>query len=426
MRILSIFGTRPEAIKMAPVVMELGKYPDEFESIVCVTAQHRDMLDQVLELFEIKPHLDLNLMEERQSLPSLTARAITAISETLERVHPDLVLVQGDTTTAMIAGLAAFYQQIPVGHVEAGLRTLSRYSPFPEEINRRLLGSLATYHFAPTRRAASALQREGIPEENIFMTGNTVIDALHWISKRPPRVQTLDCLTSLGLASERPASHNGFRTLLVTAHRRESFGGPLADVCRAIKSLVQRNPDVRIVYPVHLNPNVRRPVFEILGATPRIHLIDPVPYETLVHLMIRSYLILTDSGGLQEEGPAFGKPVLVLRQDTERPEAVEAGTAKVVGTDSNAIVEEAERLLHDQEAYRQMARVVSPFGDGHAAEHIVEIIRKCPLGVICSSVAPAERSVIGQRLVLAGESGGADPSGHGFGSAIPPLKHPQG
>ena len=376
MRVLSIFGTRPEAIKMAPVVMELGKYPGEFESIVCVTAQHREMLDQVLDLFEIKPDLDLGLMEENQTLASLSARVITGLDKVLDSVRPDLVLVQGDTTTAMVAGLAAFYRQIAVGHVEAGLRTLSRYSPFPEEMNRRLLGALATYHFAPTERAAGALRREGISEENIFLTGNPVIDALHWIGGRPPSDTTLRLFDSLGLDNEGDGSQNGLRTLLVTAHRRESFGRPLAEICNALGSLVRGNPDIQIVYPVHLNPNVRRPVFDILGTTPRIHLIDPIPYETLVHLMIRSYLILTDSGGIQEEGPAVGKPVLVLREETERPEGVEAGVARVVGTDSSAIVEEAERLLRDPEAYRRMACTVNPYGDGHAAERIVQIIRE--------------------------------------------------
>ncbi len=376
LRVLSIFGTRPEAIKMAPVVRELKRYPGRIESIACVTAQHREMLDQVLDLFEIKPDMDLDLMEENQSPASLTARAMDALTEALEKVNPDLVLVQGDTTTAMVAGLAAFYVQTPVGHVEAGLRTHSRYRPFPEEMNRRLLGALATYHFSPTERAATALRREGIPEEGIFVTGNPVIDALRWISGRSPGPGTVRFLASLGLDAEGGFSRNGFRTLLVTAHRRESFGGPLVEICRALKSLVQRNPDVQVVYPVHLNPNVRQAVFGLLGDDRRIHLVDPLPYGTLVHLMMRSYLILTDSGGLQEEGPAVGKPVLVLRGETERPEGVEAGTAKVVGTDPAVIVKEAERLLHDPEAYRRMACAVSPYGDGHAAERIVQIIRE--------------------------------------------------
>lgn len=376
MRILSIFGTRPEAIKMAPVVQELGKHRGQIESVVCVTAQHREMLDQVLHLFAIEPEIDLNLMEENQNLSSLTARAMISLTDVLERVAPDLVLVQGDTTTAMVASLAAFYRQIPVGHVEAGLRTLARYSPFPEEMNRHLLGALATYHFAPTGRAAAALRREGISEENIFLTGNPVIDALHWIGARPPTDTTLRLFDSLGLDNGGRGSQSGLRTLLVTAHRRESFGRPLTQICEALESLVRRNADIQIVYPVHLNPNVRKPVFDMLGNKPRIHLIDPIPYETLVHVMIRSYLILTDSGGIQEEGPAVGKPVLVLREETERPEGVEAGAARVVGTDPPMIVQETERLLHDHEAYRRMACAVNPYGDGHAAERIVQIIRE--------------------------------------------------
>jgi UDP-N-acetylglucosamine 2-epimerase (non-hydrolysing) len=375
MRVLSIFGTRPEAIKMAPVVRELEKHRGEMTSVVCVTAQHREILDQVLTLFDIKPDVDLNLMEENQSPASFTARAMTGLTEALEQVRPDLVLVQGDTTTAMVASLAAFYGQIPVGHVEAGLRTHSRYSPFPEEMNRRLLGALATYHFAPTEGAAAALRREGIPDEVIFVTGNPVIDALRWIGSQPPALETVRFLASLGLEAGRGASHNGLRTVLLTAHRRESFGGPLAEICRAVKALVRRNADVQVIYPVHPNPNVRQSVVKYLADDRRIHLVDPLPYETLVHLMTRSYLILTDSGGLQEEGPALGKPVLVLRGETERLEGVEVGTAKLVGTDAAVILEEAERLLHDPEAYHRMACAVSPYGDGQAATRIVEIIR---------------------------------------------------
>lgn len=359
---------------MAPVVMELNKYRGHMDSIVCVTAQHRRMLDQVLGLFGIEPDIDLDLMEENQTPASLTARAVNAVTEVLAKIQPDLVLVQGDTTTAMVAGLAAFYEQIPVGHVEAGLRTYSQYSPFPEEMNRRLLGVLATYHFAPTEGAAAALRREAVPDESIFITGNPVIDALHWISRRPPSGETVRFLKSVGLDLEGGVSPNGLRTLLVTAHRRESFGEPLAGICRGLMSLVERNRDVQIVYPVHLNPNVREPVFRFLADAPRIHLVEPLPYETLVHLMLRCCLILTDSGGLQEEGPAMGKPVLVLRQETERREGVEAGTAKVVGTDPSRIIEEVERLLKDSQMYRRMTGTVNPYGDGHAAERIVQII----------------------------------------------------
>ncbi len=360
---------------MAPVVRELDRHRGQIESVVCVTAQHREMLDQVLRLFDITPDLDLDLMEENQSPASFTARAMGALSEALEKVAPELVLVQGDTTTAMVASLAAFYGKIPVGHVEAGLRTHSRYSPFPEEMNRRLLGALATYHFAPTERAATALRREGISEELIFITGNPVIDALRWISSRPPAPETVRFLASLGLDARTGDSRNGSRTLLVTAHRRESFGEPLAEICRAVKALVRRNRDVQIIYPVHPNPNVRQAAFTHLAGERQIHLVDPLPYETLVHLMARSYLVLTDSGGLQEEAPALGKPVLVLREETERTEGVEVGAAKLVGTDAAAVLEESERLLHDAEAYRRMACAVSPYGDGQAAPRIVEILR---------------------------------------------------
>jgi len=378
MRVLSIFGTRPEAIKMAPVMRELERHREQMESIACVTAQHREMLDQVLTLFGIKPDIDLDLMEENQSPASFTARAMGALTDVMKEVEPDLVLVQGDTTTAMVASLAAFYGQIPVGHVEAGLRTHSRYSPFPEEMNRRLLGALATYHFAPTARAAGALRREGVPEETIFVTGNPVIDALHWISSRRPGLGTIQFLASLGLDAGGVVSRNGLRTLLVTAHRRESFGEPLVEICRALKCLAERNPNVQIVYAVHPNPNVRQAVFSLLADDSRIHLVDPLPYETLVHLMARSYLILTDSGGLQEEGPAIGKPVLVLRGETERSEGVETGVAKLVGTDAAAIVDETERILHNPEIYQRMACAVSPYGDGHAAGRIVQIIRERP------------------------------------------------
>jgi UDP-N-acetylglucosamine 2-epimerase (non-hydrolysing) len=376
MRVLSIFGTRPEAVKMAPVVRELSRYRGEIESCVCVTAQHREMLDQVLALFQITPDLDLDLMEENQSPAAFAARAMGSLTEALEKTRPHLVLVQGDTTTAMVAGLAAFYGRIPVGHVEAGLRTHSRYSPFPEEMNRRLLGALGSYHFAPTRRAAEALEREGIPQEAIFVTGNPVIDALRWISTRAPASETIQFLASLGMDAGGGETENGLRTLLLTAHRRESFGRPLVEICRAVKALVRRNPDVQIVYPVHPNPNVRRAAFSHLADDRRIHLVDPLPYETLVHLMVRSYLILTDSGGLQEEGPAVGKPVLVLREETERPEGVEEGAAKLVGTDAAVILEEAERLLRDPEAYHRMACAVSPYGDGQAAGRIVKIVRE--------------------------------------------------
>ncbi len=392
MKVLSIFGTRPEAIKMAPVIRELQKHPDRVEPLVCVTAQHRQMLDQVLGLFAIQPDIDLNLMEEDQSPASLTARAMTALTEVLERVRPDLVLVQGDTTTAMVAALAAFYQKIPVGHIEAGLRTHNRYSPFPEEINRHLIGVLATYHFAPTRTAADALRAEGVPEDAIFITGNTVIDALLWVVQQPPSRETCALLERLGIAqgAEGPRSRGAevnsplhpctsAPLLLVTAHRRENFGQPFENICTALGEIVRRNPDVQAVYPVHMNPNVREPVYRILNGQERLHLIEPLPYETFAHLMKHAHLVLTDSGGIQEEAPALGKPVLVMRRETERPEAVEAGTVKIVGTDADRIIAETERLLYDADEYHRMAHAVSPYGDGHASERIVTALLGKPV-----------------------------------------------
>jgi UDP-N-acetylglucosamine 2-epimerase (non-hydrolysing) len=360
-KVMVVFGTRPEAIKMAPVVKELEKYPDKIESVVCVTGQHREMLDQVTSLFEIKPQIDLNLMEPNQTLASLTAKTITSLTDVMANVKPAVVLVQGDTTTAMVTGLASFYQKVPVGHVEAGLRTYDRYSPFPEEINRRLISVLATYNFAPTQTAVNALIDEGYPEESIFLTGNTVIDALLMTVKRNYELD-------LGFSPLRD------KLILVTAHRRENFGQPLENICTALKEIARCNPDVEIIYPVHLNPNVRGTVYQMLSNQERIHLIEPLEYEKFVHLMNHSYLVLTDSGGIQEEAPALGKPVLVLRNETERPEAIEAGVVKLVGTDTKVIISETERLLHDEEEYAAMSKGVSPYGDGHAAERIVKII----------------------------------------------------
>lgn len=360
-RILTIFGTRPEAIKLAPVILEVQKHLDRFESLVCVTAQHREMLDQVLEWFQIVPHYDLNLMRPNQGLAEFASLALRAASDLLKEVRPDVVLVQGDTTTAMIAALSAFYQRIPVGHVEAGLRTRDRYNPFPEEINRRIAGALTTFHFAPTAQAADALRAEQVPEENIFITGNTVVDALLMTVQRPVN---LDLDFSL----------DGRRLILVTAHRRESFGAPFESLCSALRDIAERNAEVEIVYPVHLNPNVRDPVMRILADHPRIHLLNPLRYEQFVHLMAMAHFILTDSGGIQEEAPVLGKPVLIMRETTERPEAIEAGTARLVGTDRERIVAEAERLLHNEEEYRTMAHAGSPFGDGRAAERIANIL----------------------------------------------------
>jgi UDP-N-acetylglucosamine 2-epimerase (non-hydrolysing) len=361
LRVLMIFGTRPEAIKMAPVVHELARRPEQIESVVCVTAQHREMLDQVLAWFKIEPDIDLGLMQPDQTLAGLTARAIERLSEVIARVSPDVALVQGDTTTAMVAAMAAFYEQVPVGHIEAGLRTHDIYNPFPEEVNRHLISVMTTMHFAPTKTAVEALRREGVVDDAIHLAGNTVIDALQWTVAQP---HNLD----LGFPLDEG------RLILVTAHRRESFGSDFEAICLALRQIIERNPEVRLVYPVHLNPNVREPVFRLLSGTPRIHLIDPLPYPDFAHLMAQAAIVLTDSGGLQEEAPALGKPVLVMRQTTERPEAVEAGVAELVGTDTENIVSAAERLLNDPRAYAAMANAISPFGDGHAAERIAAVL----------------------------------------------------
>lgn len=361
-RILLVFGTRPEAIKMAPLVHEL-KRREEAEVVTCVTAQHREMLDQVLDWFHIEPDYDLDLMEPDQTLAGLTARALQGTTEVIEHVRPDVVLLQGDTTTAMTTALAAFYQQIPVGHVEAGLRTGRLYDPFPEEINRHLISVMASYNFAPTETARAALLAENADPDTIHVTGNTVIDALQWTVKQPHQLD-------LGL----PLDILGERLILVTGHRRESFGPAFEAMCRALRLIAERNADVRLIYPVHLNPNVQEPVYRILSGVERVHLIDPLPYPDFAHLEARATLIITDSGGIQEEAPSLGKPVLVTRRTTERPEAVEAGTARLVGTDTDRIVAAAEELLHDPVAYEAMANAISPFGDGHAAERIADIL----------------------------------------------------
>ena len=369
MRVLCVFGTRPEAIKMAPVIRELKRYPEYFEVRICVTAQHREMLDQVLNIFNIQPDIDLNLMEPDQALSELTSRVITTMTRVLEQERPDWVLIQGDTTTVMATALAAFYLRIPVGHVEAGLRTRDRYNPFPEEINRRLVGVLATYHFAPTQTAKEALLAEGVPSDSIVVTGNTVVDALYWILGQPPSERSRQIFDELGLLGNKDC-----KIILVTAHRRESFGQRFESLCRGLRRLVERNPDVYLIYPVHMNPNVRGPVYRILTGHERIRLIEPLPYETFVRLMDVAYIVLTDSGGIQEEAPVLGKPVLVLREKTERPEVIDAGVAKLVGTDEERIVDEAERLLYDAGAYEAMAKAGSLFGDGRAAERIVQTL----------------------------------------------------
>ncbi len=361
-RILSIFGTRPEAVKMAPVVRELTRTPG-VESLVCVTAQHREMLDQVLDLFNITPDVDLDLMRPGQSLAQLTARVFTHLDPVLANLKLDWVLVQGDTTTVMSAALLAYYHRIKVGHVEAGLRTGDKWQPFPEEINRRVAGVTADLHFAPTEWSRQNLLRENVPDEQIIVTGNTVIDALQWVSEMPAQALPFDI-------------NSGIRLVTVTAHRRENFGQPLENICQALLQLseIYRN-DVQFVYPVHLNPNVQEPVYRLLDDIPNITLLPPLDYLPLVHLLKRSTLVLTDSGGLQEEAPGLGVPVLVLREVTERPEGVEAGTVKLVGADPDRIIAETRRLLDDPAAHAAMARAVNPYGDGHAAERIVEAIR---------------------------------------------------
>ncbi len=371
-KILSIFGTRPEAIKMAPVIKELERHPDRFESLVCVTAQHRQMLDQVLQLFGISPHYDLNIMSEGQDLFDITCNALQGLKRVLEKERPDLVLVHGDTTTTMAAALAAYYCRVPVGHVEAGLRTRNKYAPYPEEINRKVAGSLADLHFAPTDTARRNLLSEGVAGETVFVTGNTVIDALLAISGKidsdPEIRQRLDAEFSC-LDPEK-------RLILVTGHRRENFGEGFENICSALKDIAAAFPDVEVLYPVHLNPNVQEPVRRILGdgEVKNIHLIQPVDYLPFVYLMNRSYLIITDSGGVQEEAPSLGKPVLVMRDATERPEAVDAGTVKLVGTSRDRIVEEASLLLNDEDVYRRMSLARNPYGDGNAAKRIVGVI----------------------------------------------------
>ena len=361
LRALVVFGTRPEAIKLAPVIAELRSRAG-VAVFACATAQHREMLDQVLAIFGVAPDRDLDIMRADQGLHDVTAAVVAGVTPLIDDWRPDVVLVQGDTASAMAAALAAFYRRVPVGHVEAGLRTGVRTSPFPEEMTRRLITQLAELHFAPTRRSAENLLREHADDEgHVFLTGNTVVDAVREIAQRAPRAPA---------AFERRAR----RLILLTAHRRENFGEPIRAICRAARALVDRHEDVEIVYPVHLNPNIQRPARELLSGHERIHLIAPVDYEELVALMNESFLVLTDSGGLQEEAPVLGKPVLVLRRDTERPEAIEAGTALLAGTDEHEILAMAERLLTDRPMYDRMAHATSPFGDGFAARRIADAL----------------------------------------------------
>src|SRR5471030_3147263 len=370
LKVLTIFGTRPEAIKMAPLVHALSQ-DAAFESRVCVTAQHREMLDQVLRLFEITPDYDLDIMKPGQALTEITCRILAGLKPVLDDFKPDVVLVHGDTTTTLSASLAAFYHQIPVGHVEAGLRTGDLSSPWPEEANRLLTGHLATWHFAPTENARANLLKENIPGHGIYVTGNTVIDALLWVRDRFSGDTSLE----QQLAASYPFLDADKKLILVTGHRRESFGDGFERICSALADIARQHPDVQIVYPVHLNPNVSEPVNRILHGIDNIVLIDPQDYLPFVYLMDKAYLILTDSGGVQEEAPSLGKPVLVMRETTERPEAVDAKTVILVGTDPARIVEEVNRLLTDENEYNSMSRAHNPYGDGHACHHILEALK---------------------------------------------------
>ncbi|MGG3269002.1 UDP-N-acetylglucosamine 2-epimerase (non-hydrolyzing) [Priestia aryabhattai] len=360
-KVMTIFGTRPEAIKMAPLVLELKKRPEEFEAIVTVTAQHREMLDQVLSIFDIQPDYDLNIMKDRQTLMDVTTRGLQGLDDVMKKVKPDMVLVHGDTTTTFIAGLAAFYNQIQVGHVEAGLRTWNKYSPYPEEMNRQLTGVLADLHFAPTDKSAANLQAENKKEDRIFVTGNTAIDALKTTVKE---TYEHEVLTKLG----------DDRLILLTAHRRENLGEPMKNMFRAVKRIVDEHEDVQVVYPVHLNPVVRETANDILGNDPRIHLIEPLDVIDFHNFAERAHIILTDSGGVQEEAPSLGVPVLVLRDTTERPEGIEAGTLKLAGTEEETIYMLAKELLIDEDVYKQMSQASNPYGDGLASKRICDAI----------------------------------------------------
>lgn len=378
-KIMLVFGTRPEAIKMAPLVKEFQKYPLRYKTIVCVTGQHREMLDQVLHLFEIKPDYDLNIMKQGQDLYDVTARVLVGMRDILKEAQPDVVLVHGDTTTSTAAALAAFYQQIPVGHVEAGLRTHNIYSPWPEEMNRLMTGRIATYHFSPTPLSRQNLLDENVDDTHITVTGNTVIDALYWVVDKIKKDTALSTtlktsLKEAGYDVER--LNDGKKLVLITGHRRENFGDGFIHMCTAIKDLTQKYPDVDFVYPMHLNPNVRKPIHEVFGEDlsnlGNMFFIEPLEYLSFVYLMEKSTIVLTDSGGIQEEAPGLGKPVLVMRDTTERPEALDAGTVKLVGTDYEKITGEVSALLDDDNYYNQMSQAVNPYGDGLACQRIVE------------------------------------------------------
>lgn len=380
-RIMLVFGTRPEAIKMAPLVKTLQERTEDFETLVCVTGQHREMLDQVLEIFGIEPGYDLDIMKQGQDLYDVTARVLLGMREVLRQARPDVVLVHGDTTTSMAAALAAFYQQIPVGHVEAGLRTHNLYSPWPEEMNRQLTGRIASYDFAPTPLSRQNLLDENVPENRILVTGNTVIDALYWVVDKIRTDKALDdrlerVLAEAGYDAGRLSENR--RLVLITGHRRENFGEGFISMCRAIQTLTRKYPEVDFVYPMHLNPNVRKPIHKVFGEDlsrlGNMFFIEPLEYLSFVYLMEKAYLVLTDSGGIQEEAPGLGKPVLVMRDTTERPEALEAGTVRLVGADYDKIVGEVSSLLDHADLYERMSRAVNPYGDGKACSRIVDFL----------------------------------------------------
>ena len=376
-KIMLVFGTRPEAIKMAPLVKEFQKFPNQFETTVCVTGQHREMLDQVLSLFEIKPEYDLNIMQHGQDLYEITSRVLIGMRDILKEAAPDVVLVHGDTSTSTATALAAFYQQVPVGHVEAGLRTHNIYSPWPEEINRQLTGRLASHHFSPTVLSKQNLLREGVSEDKIVVTGNTVIDALYMVidkikADKNLSLKLLNHIKSKGYNIERLNTNR--RLVLITGHRRENFGEGFINICKAIKTLSENFPEIDFVYPMHLNPNVRKPIKEVFGKdiVSNIFFIEPLEYLSFVYLLDKSSIVLTDSGGIQEEAPGLGKPVLVMRNTTERPEALDAGTVKLVGTDYDKIVLEISKLLEDTNYYNMMSKAINPYGDGKACKRIIE------------------------------------------------------
>ena len=380
-KVMLVFGTRPEAIKMAPLVKEFQKYPEQFQTIVCVTGQHREMLDQVLHIFEITPDYDLNIMKQGQDLYDVTARVLTGMRDVLKEARPDVVLVHGDTTTSTAAALAAFYQQIPVGHVEAGLRTHDIYSPWPEEMNRLITGRIASCHFSPTPLSRDNLLKENVAKDKIVVTGNTVIDALYMVVDKIKNNKELDLelqclLKNVGYDINRLTGSK--KLVLITGHRRENFGDGFINICTAIKDLTQKYPDVDFVYPMHLNPNVRKPIHEVIGEDlsnlGNMFFIEPLEYLSFVYLMEKSAIVLTDSGGIQEEAPGLGKPVLVMRDTTERPEALEAGTVKLVGTDYDKIVNEVSGLLDSQEYYEKMSKAINPYGDGKACSRIVKAL----------------------------------------------------